>query len=388
MYLSSLSLKDYRNYKRLECALCPGINIFTGPNAQGKTNLIEAIYYLSIGKAYRQARDEELIRWGGDSFLIKGEAGSRPGKIEIEVCYNRAAKPGKEVRANGLKQQKWEAVSGLFTSVLFSPESMSVIKGAPQERRGFLDHDLGQISPAYSADVYRYRRLLAQRNALLKKVGFSRAPMTDIRERLSLWDKQLIHYGSRIVEKRLDFLEKMTPLARLAHRKLTHGKENLEIQYVPYSNETPYPAGVAISKDYNEISGFLTRQCEISLEDDLRYKSTRWGPHRDDVSVLLDGKDMRKYGSQGQQRTGALALKLAEIEVFRGSSGEYPVLLLDDVLSELDGQRQEQLLDIITDRNIQCVVTATELGNVRLPENRQIRRFSVSDGEIRVIYDS
>ncbi len=389
MYLSSINLTDYRNYRRLEWSLCPGINILTGANAQGKTNLIEAIYYLSIGKAYRQARDEELIRWGAGAFAIKGEVEGRAGNAALEICFKPGEKQGKTVAVNGFKTRRWEEASGVFTSVLFSPESMSIIKGSPAERRGFIDRDLCQISPAYAADLFKFKRILSQRNALLKRLALSRTTRSEARESLSIWDSQFIHYSSRIIEKRMAFIEKMAPLARLTHRRLTRGGENLEIRYATRDNEgesggviTEAP-GQGKQWDYAGIAAFLQTRSELTLEEDLRFKSTRWGPHRDDLKVSLDGRDTRTYGSQGQQRTSALALKLAEIELFRGESGQYPVLLLDDVLSELDGDRQRQLLSVINEKNIQSVVTATELGDVKMSANKPVKRFTVSAGELR-----
>ena len=381
MLLSSLTLAGYRNYKNLECIFSPGVNMVTGANAQGKTNLIEAVYYFSVGKAYRQARDEQLVQWGGKTFYIKGDIKSRQGASEIEVRYDREANPAKSFAAGGLQRVKWEEISGIFNSVLFSPESMAVIKGSPQERRNFLDYDIAQVSLAYSADLYKYKRLLAQRNALLKKLGPLPVPLNDKKERLAVWDQQLVLYGSRIAEKRMAFLEKMAPLVRLTHRKLTDSKEKMEIQYIRYTKDAAPLAGDDGAKADAAI--FLERARDCSLPDDLRFGSTQWGPHRDDLKILLDGVDMKLYGSQGQQRTGILALKLAELEIFRGESGEYPVLLLDDVMSELDENRQRQLLNIINEKFIQCIITATEAKNTGLTEKRLLKQFLVNRGEIR-----
>lgn len=380
MYLKSLSLTDYRNYSALSCGFGPGVNLVTGANAQGKTNLIEAVYYLSIGRAYRQARDEQLIRWGRDSFRIRGKVESRFGSTEIETLYRREGNPAKTISVDGLRAQKREEVSGRLTSVLFSPESMAVVKGPPQERRSLLDYDISQISYAYASDLYKYRRILAQRNALLRKLSHIPMGVEDKKERLSVWDQQLVVYGSRIVEKRTAVVEKLTPLVRLVHRKLADNEDNMEIRYFQYGMD----AAASNEKDRKrDFAAALREAGERTLAEDLRLGSTQWGPHRDDLKIFLEGIDLRQYGSQGQQRTGALALKLAELELFRGESGEYPVLLLDDVMSELDEERQRKLLGVINEKYIQCIITATEAKNIDLIEKRQPKRFMVNRGEIK-----
>ena len=387
MLLHTLRLVDYRNYQSASIELSPGMTLVTGANAQGKTNLLEGIYYLSIGKAYRQSRDEQIVRWGTHSFSIEAYAQSRQGNTKIQIQYNTKEKPAKQIFLDGLRRDTWEECSGVFTSVLFSPESMSVIKGPPQERRSFLDHDISQVSQSYGVDLLRYRRLLAQRNTLLKSIGHQKGLPGQWKEKLTIWDEQLIAYGSRIINKRLGFLEKMTPMARLMQRKLTEGKENLELHYLHAEDKylSPQLGKATTSGTKRDTEASLTLAREYALEDDLRYGSTQWGPHRDDVRILLDDTDVRQFGSQGQQRTGVLALKLAEIEVFRGESGEYPILLLDDVLSELDEQRQDQLLSIINEKSIQCVITSTGDRTMDSLPNKQIKQLRVHQGEIREI---
>jgi len=381
MILTSLELTGYRNYRSLSCDFCPGINLISGANAQGKTNLIESVHYLSIGKAYRQARDDQLILWGGQSFSIKGRVERKQGKTEIEVRYRQEENPAKTVWANGLRLTSRENLSGMLTSVLFSPESMTILKGPPRERREFLNYDISQISLTYSTNLARYMRILAQRNALLKKLGAVSASEAEKRERLSVWDQQLIFYGSRIIEKRMSIVEKLIPLVRLTHRKLTDDNDNMELYYVPHAKDN-----IMIKKNSEgkwDVESFLREAGAASFDYDVRYGSTRWGPHLDDIRVLLDGVDIRQYGSQGQQRTGVLALKLAELEIFRGESGEYPVLLLDDVLSELDEKRQRKLLEFINEKYIQCIITATESKNINLIVKRQAKSFFVNRGEIK-----
>jgi len=260
---------------------------------------------------------------------------------------------------------------------------MAILKGPPQERRAFLNDDISQISLAYSVNQTKYMRVLTQRNALLKKLGSVSMPAAEKKERLSVWDQQMISYGGRIIEKRMSVMEKLAPLVRLTHRKLTDEHDHMELFYVPRAKQE-----ILIKKTSEgkwDVESFLREAGEASFDDDLRYGSTRWGPHLDDMRVLLDGVDIRLYGSQGQKRTGVLALKLAELEIFRGESGEYPLLLLDDVLSELDEKRQKKLLDFINEKYIQCIITATEAKNINLVEKRQNKSFLVNRGEIKEI---
>lgn len=379
MRVTSLVLKDYRNYSQMEAEFCPGINLFYGANAQGKTNLIEAIYYLSIGKAYRPVRDEQLILWGKEEFRIKARIEDRRGGAWLEVSYQKNSKPAKNFFAGGVRLTKAEELSGLLTSVLFSPESVSIIKGSPQERRGFLDYDISQVSLSYIRDLHRYRRILAQRNNLLKKMLGQRTAPSQKSAQLELWDEQLVEYGARIIMKRLAVLEKLNPLTRLTQRRLTDGKENIELSYIfNKSGRLEESEG----RREGRIAAFLQDAREKALEEDLRFGVTQWGPHRDDLEILLNGINLKQFGSQGQQRTAVLALKLAELEFFRGESGEYPILLLDDVLSELDENRQNQLLAFIHEKAIQCFITSTEPTNFFGREKRQSRSFLVNAGKI------
>jgi len=381
MILTSIGLVNYRNYQKLICPFYPGINLFTGANAQGKTNLIEAIYYLSVGKAYRQARDELVAFWGRQSFSIAAKFESRRGGTTIDVHWRKDEHPIKTIAAGGLRLARMEELSGAFMSVLFSPESMAVAKGLPQERRSFLNDDISQISRAYCTHLQKYKRLLAQRNALLKKLAAYAIPISEKKSRLSIWDDQLIHYGGAIVEKRMDILEKLSPLVRLAHRRITDGKENLEIQYQLCAKDASL--SVKQQSGNRDICRVLSELKEISLAEDLRFGSTQWGPHRDDVRIAINGADLRQACSQGQQRTGILALKLAELEIFRAETGEFPVLLLDDVLSELDEDRQDQLIKWIQEKAIQCVITAAERKRVTGLGKKPIRHYLVEKGEIR-----
>lgn len=374
MLITSLALQNYRNYQQQRCDFCPGINHFSGDNAQGKTNLLEAIYYLSIGKAYRPVKDEQLIYWGKNKFIIRGMLENRQGAAAVEIQYCTGDKKSKTIKLGGLVLKRAEELSGCLTSVLFSPENMSIIKGSPQERRHFLDYDISQISRHYAKNLSVYQRLLFQRNNLLKRLREKNLSFSEKDSELELWDSQLAEVGAKIIEKRLQTLGKLSPLTRLMQRKLTYGQENLEIRYLFNRKKE-----IQITAD---ITKLLMEARQEALEEDLRFGTTQWGPHRDDLLITLNGIHLKQFGSQGQQRTAVLALKLAELEFFRGESGEYPILLLDDVMSELDENRRQQLLELIQEKSIQCFITATDRSGLEKLEKRQIKYFEVCQGKI------
>lgn len=352
MYLENLKLVNYRNYELINASFSKNFNLLWGMNAQGKTNLLEAIYYLSVGSAYRPARDAQLIRWGQDFFRIEAKFRSNYGEAGIEISYKNtgsaAGSPAKEVKINGIKISKMSELLGTFTSVLFAPEDLFIIKGSPAERRRLLDNDIAQVSPSYYRLLHKYTRILQQRNVLLRKIFKKQA----FAEELAVWNEQFIAAGAEIITRRLQVLEKLIPLTRLMQRKLTDGAENLEIKYLfNRTGEIKNPA---------DIPAMLTHECESLEREEIVRGMTLFGPHRDDYFFILNGVQLKHYGSQGQHRTAVLAVKLAELEFFKAQTGEYPVLLLDDVLSELDANRREYLIKAIISKEIQCFITSTE----------------------------
>lgn len=370
MYLESLRLLCFRNYSDFKQEFSPQINLLVGENAQGKTNLIEAIYYLSTGRTYRSARDAQLISWNRDKFSLLGQITNRLGKANIEITYNNKEKIGKEVKINGIRISKLSDLLGCLTTVLFAPEDLSIIKGAPSERRRLLDQDISQVSPNYYLKLQKYNRLLNQRNHLLKNL----AVKTRRKDELDVWDQLFLEVSAEIITKRLHVLEKLSPLARLMQRRLTDGIENLDIRYV-LNRRTE------IKKNDN-ILALLHEEMVRNRNEEIKKAVTLWGPHRDDLSIQLNGNDLKYYGSQGQHRTAVLALKLAEIEFFKAESGEYPVLLLDDVLSELDQQRRNLLIQTIQDKHIQCFITTTEDLQAIWKKNTSIAKFEIIQGTV------
>lgn len=371
MYLEKLLLNKYRNYENLNQEFTAQVNILIGLNAQGKTNLLEAVYYLSGAKTYRPAHDQQLKQWEAPYFIVKGLLRNRIGVKDIEIRFRDDIPAGKEIRINGVKIKKTSELLGQLTAVLFAPEDLTVIKGSPAERRRFLDYDISQVSPAYYGRLQKHYRLLTQRNHLLKKMW----EKGQGQDELEVWNEQYLQVSAEIIAKRIQVLEKLTPLTRLMQRKLTGGQESLEIRYLLNRQHE--------IKKVEEIREILLLEMEKTKKEEVRRGLTLWGPHRDDLLFTINGTDLKVYGSQGQHRTAILAIKLAELEFFKAESGEYPILLLDDVLSELDQDRRDQLITTIRDKAIQCFITTTEDIPFAKDEKTTVQKYYINKGTIR-----
>lgn len=334
MIVKSLKLKNFRNYDLLNLKFDKDTNIFYGNNAQGKTNILEAIYLTGTTKSHRGTKDKDLIKFGQEEAHIETIVEKRgvPFKIDIHLKKNSP----KGIAINKIPIKRASELFGIINIVFFSPEDLNIIKNGPAERRRFIDLELSQLDKVYLNDLSNYNKIVNQRNKLLKDV-YDRK---DLLETLDIWDLQLITYGNRVMESRKIFISQMNEIIESVHRKLTGGKETLKLLYEP-----------GVKNDNFENALYRNR------ERDIRMKSTSVGPHRDDICFMCDDLDIRKFGSQGQQRTAALSLKLAEIEMVRKEVNDTPILLLDDVLSELDKYRQNYLLDSISD--IQTLITCT-----------------------------
>lgn len=359
MYIKSLELKHFRNYETLSLEPDPGINIFYGDNAQGKTNILEAIYLAGTTKSHRGAKDKEMIIFDQDEAHIRMavEKKSVPHRIDMHLRKARA----KGISIDGIPIRRAAELYGLVNMVFFSPEDLNIIKNGPAERRRFLDSEICQLSGIYLDALTNYNKIIIQRNKLLKDIAVTGKGV----DTLDIWDLQMVHYGREIVKSRREFLDKLNPVIRRLHAQLTGGREEICLTYEPSVTEEEFETALAASR-----------------EKDRRMCQTFVGPHRDDFSVLANGIDMRTYGSQGQQRTAALALKLSEIELLKESIHDTPVLLLDDVLSELDSSRQNYLLGSIS--GIQTLITCTGLDD--FVENQfQINRvFRVENGVVTI----
>lgn len=363
MLVKKVTLQNYRNYDNLSISLHPGLNIFFGDNAQGKTNFIESIYLCGTGRSHRTFKEKELISWNTENGHVKADLERRgmDTSIEIDLFSGKS----KTVKVGGAKISKLSELLGCLNVVVFSPEDLKLVKEGPIFRRRFLDIEISQVKPGYYYNIHQYNKALLQRNNLLKSIRYDRSLMNTI----DVWDEQLSKYGSYIVRYRSEFIEKIAILAKLVHRKITDGKEELCISYSSQFREF---------KNREDIEKCIYNKLGSSRSADILRCTTSAGPHRDDINFFIDNIDVKTYGSQGQQRTSALSCKLAELEFMKGESGEYPVLLLDDVLSELDVKRQKFLLENL--KNIQTVLTCTSISDIEQFRRNDRYVFEVKNG--------
>lgn len=357
MIIESIELKNYRNYDKLHMDFSHGTNILYGDNAQGKTNILEAIYVCATTKSHRGSKDKEIIQFDRDESHIKLNIRKRdvPYRIDMHLKKNRA----KGVAVNGVPIKKASELFGIVNVVFFSPEDLNLIKNGPAERRRFIDLELCQLNKLYVHSLVQYNKIVTQRNKLLKDIMFR----PDYEETLDIWDMQLVQYGREVIKCREAFVCQLNDLIGAIHRQLSGDKESLHISYEP-----------------NVTVDMFEDTLRKGRPSDLKQKSTLTGPHRDDLSFIINDIDIRRFGSQGQQRTAALSLKLAEIELVKKIVNDYPILLLDDVLSELDGSRQNHLLSGIN--HIQTMITCTGLEDFVNNRFRIDKIFKVVSGEV------
>ncbi len=358
MYIESIQLKNFRNYESLELEFDQETNILYGDNAQGKTNILESVYLCGTSKSHRGSKDKEMIRFEQEESHIRLNVCKNGVQYKIDM-HLKQNKP-KGVAVNGIPIRKAKELLGVMNVVFFSPEDLNIIKNGPAERRRFTDMELCQLDTIYVSDLSGYNHVLNQRNKLLKDIWINEK----LKETIDIWDDQLVQYGIKVIRKRREFIRELNEIASDIHRNLTGGLEEIEIDYEPDAAE-----------------GFLAERVFINRERDLKLKTSCTGPHRDDFCVKINGIDIRKYGSQGQQRTAALSLKLSEIYLVKKKIHDEPVLLLDDVLSELDSSRQNYLLNSIHD--IQTVITCTGLDEFVSHQFEINRVFHVVNGTVR-----
>lgn len=341
MIIKSIELVNYRNYDNQLVELSPSLNVLIGNNAQGKTNMLEGIFLCAIGRSPRTTKDKELIKWGCSFSKITLEINKNDGRKKIEMFL--FADQNKAIKINSMTIKRMGELMGEFNAIYFSPDELKLVKDAPDERRRFMDIDLSQFSKNYFYSLSKYNEILMQRNKLLK-TSSSKSVILDT---VGVWNEQLAEYGSKIIFARMGLLDKLKVYANKSHMYLTNKKEKLELSYTGLVADTLF-----------EIKDKLLNEYSNTIDKDIELGYTTVGPHRDDIKITINDIDVRHFGSQGQQRTVALSLKLAELEVFKENLGEYPVLLLDDVLSELDSDRQIKLLEKI--KNIQTIITCTD----------------------------
>ena len=357
MVIEKLNLCNYRNYETLDLNVDSKTNILYGDNAQGKTNILEAIYICSTTKSHRGGKDKEVIKFGCDDAHIKIYINKKNKEYRIDIHLKKNKSKG--IAINGIPIKKASELFGIFNVVFFSPEDLNIIKNGPGERRRFLDLELCQLDRIYLTDLASYNHIVNQRNKLLKDLYVR----PELKDTLDIWDMQMTEYGRRIIKKRQAFVQELNEVIQKIHRNLTGGVEELEVIYEPSCAEKE-----------------LERMTASNREKDMRMKLTSVGPHRDDLCVKANGIDIRKYGSQGQQRTAALSLKLSEIYIVKQKIKDTPILLLDDVLSELDSSRQNYLLESI--HNIQTMITCTGLDDFVSHQFHINKVFHVVNGEV------
>ena len=364
MIIKSLELSDFRNYENLKIDFSSGTNILYGDNAQGKTNILEAIFMSATTKSHKGSKDKEIIRFGKDEAHIRTILDRDNAEYRVDM-HLRSSKT-KGIAIDGQKIKRASDLIGKLNVVFFSPEDLSIIKNGPSERRRFMDMELCQLDQVYLNSLSKYNKLVVERNKVLKDL-FDHPENSVL---LDVQDKQLCEYGSVIIKTREKFIGDLNEIIRPIHNKLTGGKEDLSIYYEP-----------------NVDAADFEKKLSSSRQRDIYAKQTTVGPHKDDFSFIVKRNsdnsekiDIRKYGSQGQQRTASLSLKLSEIEIVKKAKKENPVLLLDDVLSELDSNRQNYLLNTIG--NIQTIITCTGLDEFVNNRFEIDKLFKVTEGTV------
>ncbi len=363
MYFEKLHIHDFRNYHEQDINFNKKINLILGDNAQGKTNLLEALYITSLGRSFRTSKDSELIRFGAELARISSILEKDGEKLSVEIAYY---KNKKGVKIDGVKIDRISELLKHVYTVIFSPEDLRIVKDEPEKRRRFIDREICQMKPLYFESLTRYKKTLAQRNSLLKE-DFPDEGLLDI------WDKELAIYGAKIIIYRGKFIKRLSEISKKIHSDLTENREKIDIFY---------EANVEVTDEETSQREVLEASFYDARKKDIARRMTSRGPHRDDMGIKIDGIDVRKFGSQGQQRTAALSLKLAEIRLIEDETGEKPILLLDDVLSELDSRRQRQLISSFDD--IQIFITAADLSEDIKSQLGDFSIFRVKNGSIEI----
>jgi DNA replication and repair protein RecF len=359
MNIKYLTLQNYRNYKDLYIELSNNVNVFIGDNAQGKTNILESIYYCGFAKSHRTSKDRELISWNENQAYIKLYVSKDRLDKKVEIKILKEGK--KAININSIKINKISELVGVFNVVMFSPEDLRLIKDSPIYRRRFLDMELCQLNNKYYYNLVQYNKVLTERNSILKLRNID-ASMLDI------YDEQLATFGEYIVKQRIGYINKLNEKGKTIHKEITSEKEDIEFKYMSQVKN------MDIIKD--EILTLLKRNRQRDIDKHL----TSVGPHRDDLSIDINGVDTRSFGSQGQQRTSILTIKFSSLKIIKEETGEYPVLLLDDVLSELDFKRKKYVLNSIS--NVQTIITCTGIEDIKSYLGEEARVYYVKEGTV------
>lgn len=369
MLLREIELENFTNYEKACCILDERINIFIGDNAQGKSNLLEGIYYLSAIRSSRNHKDKELVQWGREGFQIKALFRNRMGENKVSILFRDNKK---EIFLNNCRLEKKKDYIGQFLTILFTPEDLSIIKGDPSLRRSYIDNELMMTDVDYFLTLHRYRKILEQRNNLLKE-SYRRSIAE---ETMDVWEEQLSLYGTKLLEKRMEMIGRIREIAAVIHRFITDGEEELEAKY-----SCSLEKELLLEGKRDEFIRSYRNALKETRAKDIERGYTGIGPHRDDLDLYINGISAKKYGSQGQQRTAALSLKVAEIEFVKEKTGEYPLLLLDDVLSELDKKRKNKLLEAIENK-VQTIITTTDLNDIDASIQEKGKIIRIEKGKV------
>lgn len=390
MHLKQIYVKNFRNYTEATVNFSTGINILIGENAQGKTSLLEAIYVLALARSHRTHFEREMLRWGSEKAYISGEVVNRYGNLPLTIQFDKQEKIAK---ANQLKCERLSQYIGKLNVVLFAPEDLDLVKGQPQNRRQFIDRELSQMSPLYLNYLLNYQHLLKQRNTYLKQLQKKEA--TD-RLYLEILSEQLASLAAKIIKIRVQFICQLNNWAKPMHQAISREAEQLNLKYetsigLPEAllNQAPTASLAGLTEADRMQNQTIEKDIEAQLlvkfkqlqEREIERGISLIGPHRDDLLVLINEQDVKRYGSQGQQRTCVLSLKLAELECMKAILGEYPILLLDDVLSELDNERQTHLLKAI-EKRVQTFLTTTSLQGIHFPDIALATCFEIKQGQV------
>lgn len=359
MYIKKLQLLNYRNYKVLDIDLGKYVNVFMGDNAQGKTNILEAMYYCAFAKSHRTSRDRELLNWESENAYVSLTIGKDRLDKKIDITILKDGK--KAIRINKVKVNKIGELFGTFNVVMFSPEDLKIIKDSPGVRRKFIDMELCQLDSRYYYNLVQYNKVLNERNMVLKNRRLDE-------EILDIYDIQLSNYGHNIIIDRLKYIDKLNFYGKNIHKDISSGKEEVEFRYI------------SLIKDLDNIENNFYELLKKNRKKDIERGITSVGPHRDDFSTLINGVDTKSYGSQGQQRSAVLTIKFSSLKIIKELTSEYPVLLLDDVLSELDFSRKRYILKTIGE--IQTVITCTGIEDLTDYLDQNSKVFKVKNGEI------
>ena len=366
MYIKELKIKDFRNYEVLDLEFDKKVNIILGSNAQGKTNLMESIYISSFGRSFRTSRDTDMIRFGKDQARINMIFNKDIGDVEIDILLNKDHK--KSVKVDGNRIKKTSQLLDNVYIVIFSPDDLKIVKDEPEKRRKFIDKELCQIKTSYYSNLSNYKKVLLERNTYLKEINVDPSM-------LDIWDMQLAEYGAKIMIQRKAFIDQISDTSCEIHKGITNNKEILSIKYDP---------NIEYNDDLEIQKKIFYEKLKSSFDNDLRMRTTTKGPHKDDIEFFIKTDDniinVRNFGSQGQQRTAALSLKLAEIDIIKKETGEYPILLLDDVMSELDLERQEYLIKTLSFS--QLFITTAEMQDKLIEEFPDAAIFRVEKGNV------